>query len=240
MTSQILAVLSKDEVISLSPSVLKFKLTISALCPFKLKSSLPYSTSHNLAVWSMEPVATSRPCGSKPKQTISILWPFSVCLIEPLLASQILAVLSKDPVTMRLPNGLLKAIVYTTFLCSSKDNSSYPLSVSHTLQVRSYEPVMNLSPALLKAQFVSGSKWALKTLNSLNFYSWFSICFSMRPTSHTKLNYCLLMMHIELMNTCCRCCNTYFLSIFWAMVSSILISVALQARFDLSICQHRS
>jgi len=37
---------------------------------------------------------------------------------------------------------------------------------------------MNLSPALLKAQLVRGSKCARSTLNSLNYYSWFSICFS--------------------------------------------------------------
>jgi len=81
-----------------------------------------------------------------------------VCIIYPLLASHIFAVLSKEPVTIKLPNGLLKAIVYTTFLCSSSDNNSVPLYVSQTLQVLSYDPVINLSPDLLNAQFVSGSK----------------------------------------------------------------------------------
>jgi hypothetical protein len=38
-TSQILAVLSNEAVMSLSPSVLKHKLTISALWPLRLKIS---------------------------------------------------------------------------------------------------------------------------------------------------------------------------------------------------------
>ena len=46
---QILAVLSKELVINLSPSVLKLKLTISALCPSKLNNSLPCSTSQIFA-----------------------------------------------------------------------------------------------------------------------------------------------------------------------------------------------
>lgn len=174
---------------SLSPSVLKFRLTISALCPSRLNSSLPYSTSQSLAVWSMEPVATNRPWGSKPRHTISILCPLSVCRIYPLFASHIFAVLSKEPVTIRFPNGLLNAIVYTTFLCSSKDKSSAPLSVSQTLHVRSYDPVMNLSPDLLNAQFVNGSKCALRTLNSLNFCSWFSIYFSIKPIVKKSIEY---------------------------------------------------
>ena len=37
--------------------------------------------------------------------------------------------------------------------------------VFHTLHVRSYEPVMNLSPLLLKAQLVSGNIWARRILN---------------------------------------------------------------------------
>jgi hypothetical protein len=53
----------------------------------------------------------------------------------------------------------------------------------------SYEPIeinqLNqpyLSPDLLKAQFVRGSKCALRTLKRENFYSWFSICFSINST----------------------------------------------------------
>jgi hypothetical protein len=91
--------------------VLKLRLTISALCPSRLKSSLPYSTSQSLAVLSIDPVATNKPCGSNPKHTISILCPFNVCYIAPVLASHILAVLSKEPVTIKLPKGLLNAIV---------------------------------------------------------------------------------------------------------------------------------
>ena len=74
---------------------------------------------------------------------------------------------------------MLKAIVYTTLVCSSSERSSFPVLVSQTLHVLSYEPVMNLSPDLLNAQLVRGSKWALNTLKSANFYSWFSCCFSM-------------------------------------------------------------
>ena len=91
--------------------MLKLRLTISALCPSKLNNSFPYSTSQSLAVWSIDPVATNRPWGSKPKHTISILWPFKVCCIAPDYASHILAVLSKEPVTIKLPKGLLNAIV---------------------------------------------------------------------------------------------------------------------------------
>ena len=58
------------------------------------------------------------------------------------------------------------------------DSISYPVAVSQTLQDLSYDPVINLSPDLLKAQFVRGSKCARKTLYNLNFYSWFSIYFS--------------------------------------------------------------
>lgn len=53
------------------------------------------------------------------------------------MASQILAVLSNEPVTILSPNGLLKAIQYTTFLCPSNVNISSPNSVSHTLHVLS-------------------------------------------------------------------------------------------------------
>lgn len=99
-TSQILAVLSNEAVINLSPSVLKCKLTISAPWPAKLKISCPVSTSQSLAVWSIEPVATNIPWGSKERQTISILCPLRVWQRWPVFASQILAVLSNDPVTI--------------------------------------------------------------------------------------------------------------------------------------------
>jgi hypothetical protein len=117
-TSHTLAVLSKEEVRSLSPSVLKFKLTISALCPARLNISYPVSTSQIFAVWSIDPVATSMPWGSNCKQTISILWPFKVWYLWPVLASQIFAVLSNEPVTIlslhdywviNLPVGVVKS-----------------------------------------------------------------------------------------------------------------------------------
>ena len=43
------------------PSVLKSKLTISAVCPSSVWISTPVDTSHNLAVLSIEPVATTFP-----------------------------------------------------------------------------------------------------------------------------------------------------------------------------------
>ena len=99
-TSHIFAVQSNEAVINLSPSVLKWRETISALWPSKLKISYPVSTSHSLAVLSMEPVATSMPCGSNERQTISILCPLSVWYRCPVFASQILAFRSNDPVTI--------------------------------------------------------------------------------------------------------------------------------------------
>merc|ERR1719352_2285765 len=113
----------------------------------------------------MLPVATVTPCGLKATHTISVWWPFNVWTQVPVFASQILAVLSKLPVTILSPNGLLNAIAYTTFLWPSSVSSSSPLNVSHTRQVRSYEPVINLEPDLLKAQLVSGKMCARKILN---------------------------------------------------------------------------
>ena len=73
--------------------------------------------------------------------------------------------LPNDPVMILSPYGLLKAMAYTTFRCPSKVRSSSPVMVFQTLHVRSYEPVMNLSPDLLKAQFVSGNMCARRILN---------------------------------------------------------------------------
>jgi hypothetical protein len=51
----------------------------------------------------------------------------------------------------------------TTFLWPSSTSASSPLAVSHTRQVRSYEPVMKRSPDLLKAQLVRGSRCVRST-----------------------------------------------------------------------------
>ena len=59
-------------VMILSPSLLKHRLTISAVCPNKLASSSPVSTAHNFAVLSIEPVATIVDCGLKDSATISV------------------------------------------------------------------------------------------------------------------------------------------------------------------------
>ena len=63
--------------------------------------------------------------------------------------------------------------------------------MSQTLHVRSYDPVINLSPDLLKAQFVSGNRWALSTLKRPNYCCMFSICFSISSTFKNIREACL-------------------------------------------------
>ena len=78
------------------------------------------------------------------------------------------------------PYGLLKAMVQTTLACSLRSSNSSPDKVSQILQVLSYEPVMNLSPSLLKAQLVNGRRCALRVLKSLNLWFSFICCLWIR------------------------------------------------------------
>ena len=108
------------------------------------------------------------------------------------------------------PNGLLKAMQQTTFLCPSRVNFSSPVSVSQILQVLSQDPVMNLmdlkkisysflvlqqflrfiylSPFLLKAQFVSGRTCALSVLYSEKCQFFFDSIFSISSSQQNSRN----------------------------------------------------
>jgi len=93
-----IAVPSKAPVKILSPSLLKFKETISPSCPLRVECYFPVSKSQSLAVWSIDPVAKKFLWGSNATATTSFWWPTKVCRRFPVSVSHNLAVLSKEPV----------------------------------------------------------------------------------------------------------------------------------------------
>lgn len=122
-----------------------------------------------------------------------------------MFASHSLHVLSKLPVTILSPKGLLNAIAYTTFLCPSSVCSSSPVAVLHTLQVLSYDPVINIEPLLLKAQLVSGRTWALRTLSRTNSRRFRSCSFCFSTSFKISPRKCFLLFSVNKGSLCMIC-----------------------------------